>query len=85
MQTFMLQSVNPKGFVVHAFTVPAAHLDEAQALACRLATSLVEGSPDGKDWSGWSVEVLDLFGRCRARVAMASDPVEESDPIRLRA
>ena len=85
MQTYTLQSVNPKGSVVHAFTVPAAHLDEAQALACHLAASLVEGGPDGKDWSGWSVEVLDFFGRCRSRVAVASDPVEESDPICLRA
>ena len=84
MQTFMLQSVNPKGFVVHAFTVPATHLDEAQALACRFAASLVAGGPDGKDWSGWSVEVLDLFGRYQTRVAMATDLVEQSEPIRLR-
>jgi hypothetical protein len=85
MQTFTLQSVDPKGFVVHALTVPAAHLSEAQDLARRLAASLIVGGPNGKDWSGWAVEVLDLLGRCRARVAMTTDPVEESEPIRLRA
>ena len=85
MQTFTLQSVNPDGFIVHAITVPAAHLGEAKDLACRLAASLVEGGPDGKDWGGWSVDVLDLYGRCRASVPVATDPVEESEPIRLRA
>ncbi len=85
METFTLQSVNPEGLVVHALTVPAAHINEAQDLARCLATSLVEGGPDGKDWSGWSVEVLDIFGRPRARVAMATDPAEQSEPIRLRA
>ena len=86
MPSFTFQSVNPRGAVVHAFTVPAAHLDEAHALARRWAASLMEGGPEGKDWSGWSVEVLDLFGRCLLSVPItAAEPVEQPEPVRRRA
>ena len=85
MSSFTFQAVNPKGAVVHAFTVPAAHLDEAHALARRWATSLVKGGPGGKHWSGWSVEILDSFGRCRSSVPITADPVEQPEPVRRRA
>ena len=86
MPSFTFQSVNPRGVVVHAFTVPAAHLDEAYALARGWATSLTEGGPEGKDWSGWSIEILDGFGRCRSSVPMtATGTMEQSQPTRLRA
>ena len=70
MFAFTFQTVNPEGSVVHAFTVPAAHIDEAHATARLWATSLVEGAPEGKDWSGWCLEVLDGFGRCRMSIPM---------------
>ena len=70
MFDFTLQSINPKGAVVHAIGVNAAHLIEAHALARRFAESLVEGAPEGKDWSGWSVEILDPFGRYALSVPM---------------
>ena len=81
MPSFTCQSANPRGAVMHTFTVPAAHLGEAHALARRWAASLVAGSPEGKDWSGWSVEVLDLFGRYLLSVPMtAAEPVEQLPP-----
>ncbi len=70
---------------MHAFTVPAAHLDEAYALARGWATSLTEGGPEGKDWSGWKVEILDGFGRCQSSVSMATHLVEQLEPVRRRA
>ena len=86
MPSFTFQAVNPRGVVVHAFTVPAAHLGEAHVLAHRWATSLMEGGPQGKDWSGWSVEILALFGRNLLSVSMtAADPVEQPEPVRRRA
>ncbi len=88
MLAFTFQTVNPKGSVAHAFTVPAAHLDEAHAMARLWATSLVEGGPQGKDWTGWSLEVLDGFGRCRLSIPMRasdSDAVEQPEPARRRA
>ena len=88
MLAFTFQTVDPKGSVVHAFTVPAAHLDEARAMAQRWATSLVEGGPEGKDWSGWSLKVLDGFGRCRMSILMQAcdaDSVEPPERVRRRA
>jgi hypothetical protein len=52
MLAFTLQTVNSRNSVVHAFTVPAAHPAEARATAQHWATSLDEGGPQGKDWSG---------------------------------
>ena len=70
MLAFTFQTVNPGGFVAHAFTVPAAHLEEARDMARAWAASLVEGGPDGKDWTGWSLEILDGFGRCRSSLPL---------------
>ena len=85
MPSFMFQTVSPKGAVLHAFTVPAAHLDEAHTLARLWARSLIEGGPEGKHWSGWRVEILDGLGQCRSSVPMAADSAERSQPIRRRA
>ena len=85
MPSFTFQSVNPRGVVVHAFTVPVAQFHEAHALARQLATSLMEGGPEGKDWSGWKVEILDGFGRCQSSVSMATHLVEQLEPVRRRA
>ncbi len=32
----------------------------------------MEGGPEGKDWLGWSVEILDPFGRYQLSVPMAA-------------
>ena len=79
MPHFVFQSVNPGGAVVHAVPRPAADLIEAHALARRFAASLVEAAPEGKDSSGWSVEILDPFGRYALSVPMrSSSPAEPS-------
>ena len=70
MLAFTFQTVNPGGFVAHAFTVPAAHLEQARDMARAWAASLVAGAPDGKDWTGWSLEILDGFGRCRSSIPL---------------
>ena len=72
MADFILQSVNPGGAIVNAINVPLDDLIEAHALARRFAASLVEAAPDGKSWSGWSVELLDPFGRYALSVPLLS-------------
>jgi hypothetical protein len=62
MLAFTPQTVASRNSVVHAFTVPAARLAEARATAQHWATGLVESGSHGKNWSGWSLEVLDAFG-----------------------
>lgn len=79
MPEFILQSVNPKGAVVHAVGVPSAGLIEAQALARRFAASLVEAGPEGKNWSGWSVEILDPFGRYALSVPVPAASPKPAD------
>lgn len=77
MLDFTLQSVNPRGVIVHEISVPSSDLIEAHALARRFAASLVEAAPEGKNWSGWSVEILDPFGRYALSVPMpTSSPAE---------
>jgi hypothetical protein len=88
MLAFTFQTVSPNGSVVHAFTVPAAHLDEARATAQHWAKGLIEGGPEGKDWSGWCLEVLDGFGRCQMSIPMGApdaDSVEQLEQVRRRA
>ncbi len=85
MLAFTFQTVNPGGFAVHAFTVPAAHLDDAREMARTWAASLVEGGPDGKDWTGWSLEILDGLGRRRSQIPLRGSsgaaPAESSSEI----
>ena len=86
MLAYTFQTVNPRGAIVHAISVPAGHLIEAHTLARRFAMSLVEGGPEGKSWSGWAVEILDPFGRYVLSVPVgAADPVEQPEPVRRRA
>jgi hypothetical protein len=63
MPDFTLQTVNPRGAVEQTISVPASDIIEAHALARRFAASLVDAGPEGKNWSGWSIEILDPFGR----------------------
>lgn len=68
---FSFRSVNPRGDVLHSFGFGAADLNEAYAVARRFAASLVAGAPEGKDWSSWSIDVLDGVGRHQISLPMA--------------
>ena len=83
MLAYTFHTVNPRGAIVHATGMPAGHLIEAFTLARRLAASLVDGGPEGKDWNGWAVEILDPFGRYVLSVPVStSEPAEQAEPVR---
>ncbi len=77
MMDFGLRSVNPRGTVVHAFGVRAVNLTEAYRIARRFAASLVAGAPEGKDWTGWCIDILDGSGERQISLPM----VERQDVL----
>lgn len=80
MDGFSLQSVNPRGRIVHAFGIRASDLTEAHRLAVRFASSLVAGAPEGKEWTGWCIDILDGSGRHQISVPMAEARPDGLEP-----
>ena len=75
MADYRFRSVRPDGLIVHELGAETMDLAGAEAHACKLARGLILAAPEGKDWSGWYVDVLDIFGRWLLRIpfSMASD------------
>jgi hypothetical protein len=67
---FSFRSVNARGAVLHSFGFWAADLTEAYAVARHFAASIVAGAPEGKDWTGWCVDILDGIGRHQISLPM---------------